>query len=207
MAAESLATAERRADRVAALTETVQAYEDGLSALRTAILAARTRETALRAELDARDDQLARILAVLASLQSAPETFLLLHPSGPLDTARAGMVASDVAPALQAEVAELTGLLEELQTLTAIRPGAAAQLSGALSGIEAARNALTHAISARPPPPAPRPPPPPHPPPRQRCPFSPSSAPPPPGNCAGVRWKLCNHVKLADNSTERLKNS
>ena len=36
-----------------------------------------------------------------------PRTFLLLHPSGPLDTARAGMVAADVAPALQAEVDEL----------------------------------------------------------------------------------------------------
>ncbi|MEL7105990.1 MAG: peptidoglycan DD-metalloendopeptidase family protein [Pseudomonadota bacterium] len=154
-AAESLAAAERRADRVAALTETVQAYEDGLSALRTAILAARTRETALRAELDARDDQLSRILAVLASLQSAPETFLLLHPSGPLDTARAGMVAADVAPALQGEVAELKTLLEELQTLTAIRTGAADQLSDALSGIEAARKALTQAISDRTPLPVP----------------------------------------------------
>lgn len=153
-AAESLGAADRRADRVAALTETVRAYEDGLSALRTAILAARTRETALRAELDARDDQLARILAVLASLQSAPETFLLLHPSGPLDTARAGMVASDVAPALQAEVSELKGLLDELQTLTAIRTGAADQLSDALSGIEAARMALTQAISDRTPLPA-----------------------------------------------------
>lgn len=148
-AAESLNAAERRADRVAALTETVQAYEDGLSALRSAILAARTRETALTAELDARDDQLARILAVLASLQTAPETFLLLHPSGPLDTARAGMVAADVAPALQAEVIELKGLLDELQSLSAIRIGAADQLSDALSGIETARKALTQAISDR----------------------------------------------------------
>lgn len=148
-AANALAQAERRADRVNALTRTVRAYENGLSALRSAILSARVREDALSAELAARDDQLARVLAVLASVQSAPETFLLLHPSGPLDTARAGMVAADITPALQAEVVELRGVLTELQTLGAIRTGALDRLTQGLSGIEAARAALTQAISER----------------------------------------------------------
>ncbi|MEL7026630.1 MAG: peptidoglycan DD-metalloendopeptidase family protein [Pseudomonadota bacterium] len=148
-AAQSLARAEKRADRVAALTGTISAYEAGLSALRTAILEAQTRETALKAELQARDDQLARILAVLASLQSAPETFLLLHPSGPLDTARAGMVAADVVPALQSEVADLKAVLTEVQTLAAIREGAVDTLRDGLSGVEQARRALTQAISDR----------------------------------------------------------
>ncbi len=148
-AAAAMAAAERRADRVDALTRTVRAYETGLSALRTAVLEARTREAALKAELNARDDQLSRVLAVLSSLQAAPETFLLLHPSGPLETARAGMVAADVAPALQAEVADLRGVLGELQTLAAIQVGAADTLTEGLAGIEAARKALTQAISER----------------------------------------------------------
>lgn len=148
-AGAAMAAANTRADRVAALTETVQAYESGLSALRTAILAANTREASLRAELEARDDQLSRVLAVLSSLQSSPETFLLLHPSGPLDTARAGMVAADVAPALQAEVADLRMILSELQTLSSIQIGAADTLRDGLSGIEAARKTLTQAISDR----------------------------------------------------------
>lgn len=148
-AAEALDRAVARRDRVAALTGVVQAYEDGLAALRTAILASRTREAGLRAELSARDEQLSRVLGVLASLEAAPETFLLLHPSGPLDTARAGMVAADVAPALHAEVAGLKALLDELSALTAIRENAAETLGRGLAGIEEARFALTQAISDR----------------------------------------------------------
>lgn len=148
-AANTLALANTRRDRVAALTATVQAYEGGLSALRTAILDARTRETVLQSQLNARDDQLARVLAVLTTFQSAPETFLLLHPSGPVATARAGMVAADVAPALQSEVAEIREILSELQSLKAVRIGAANSLVEGLEGVEDARKALTQAISDR----------------------------------------------------------
>ncbi|MDJ1008210.1 MAG: peptidoglycan DD-metalloendopeptidase family protein [Paracoccaceae bacterium] len=148
-AADALEAAELRRDRVAALTGVVQAYEAGLAALRAAVLDARTREAALLAQFQARDDQLARVLAVLTSIEAAPETFLLLHPSGPLDTARAGMVAADVAPALQAEIADLRDLLEELAALTAIRENATGTLGRGLDGIEAARMALTRAISDR----------------------------------------------------------
>lgn len=148
-AAEDLTRAEGRRDRVAALTGVVGAYEAGLAALRTAVLDARTREAGLRAELAARDDQLSRVLAVLTSLEAAPETFLLLHPSGPLDTARAGMVAADVAPALQAEVADLREILGELGELMAIREAAVDTLADGLRGVERARMALTQAISDR----------------------------------------------------------
>lgn len=148
-AADELARANTRRDRVTALTAVVRAYEDGLAALRTAILESRIRESALRADLAARDDQLARILAVMTTFQSAPETFLLLHPAGPLDTARAGMVAADVAPALQSEIADLKAILAELAELTAIREGAAQTIGRGLQGVEDARAALTQAISDR----------------------------------------------------------
>lgn len=148
-AADELARAEVRRDRVAALTGVVQAYEAGLAALRTAILDARVREAEIRADLASRDDRLARILGVLTSFEAAPETFLLLHPSGPLDTARAGMVAADVAPALQSEITALRGVLDELAELTAIREGAAETIARGLRGIEEARAALTQAISDR----------------------------------------------------------
>lgn len=148
-AAEALTRAETRRDRVAALTEVIAAYEAGLASFRTALLEARTRETVLRGELSARDDQLARILAVLASLERAPETFLLLHPSGPLDTARAGMIAGEIAPALQAEVAELRAVLGEIRELGAIREAASGTLERGLAGVEAARRDLTEAISER----------------------------------------------------------
>ncbi len=148
-ASEKLSSASTRSDRVAALTSTIRAYEGGLAALRTAVLNAQTREKVLQLQLDARDDQLARVLAVLSTLQTAPETFLLLHPSGPLATAQAGMVAADVAPALQAELADIKAILSELQTLKAVRIGAAETLTNSLKGVEDARTALTQAINDR----------------------------------------------------------
>ncbi|MEM9709301.1 MAG: peptidoglycan DD-metalloendopeptidase family protein [Pseudomonadota bacterium] len=145
----SLDAATGRRDRVAALTETIKAYEAGLAAFRAAIRDGRSEERVLETALAAREDQFARILAVLTSLRAEPETFLLLHPSGPLETARAGMVAGDVAPALQAEVAEIKGLLENLAALTAIREKAQGTLADGLAGVEAARTELTAAMAAR----------------------------------------------------------
>jgi septal ring factor EnvC (AmiA/AmiB activator) len=78
-----------RSDRVAALTETVQAYEAGLrDGLRRAAIRQRTLET----HLNARSDEVARLLGVLQTMGRAPAPILLLHPSGPTGTARSGMM-------------------------------------------------------------------------------------------------------------------
>jgi hypothetical protein len=89
-AAVSLAEAEGARDRVEALTETVRAYEEGLSALREGVRQAALRERAILAVFEAERERLGRLLAVLQSIQSAPAPLLLLHPDGPVGTARAG---------------------------------------------------------------------------------------------------------------------
>jgi hypothetical protein len=61
------------------------------------------------------------LLAVLQSIQSAPGPLLLLHPDGPVGTARAGMIVADVTPAVAREAQALRAQLEELASLRAVQ--------------------------------------------------------------------------------------
>lgn len=88
----ALEAASGRSDRVAALTETVQAYEAGLAALRDGLRRAAIRQRTLETDLNARSDEVARLLGVLQTMGRAPAPILLLHPSGPTGTARSGMM-------------------------------------------------------------------------------------------------------------------
>ena len=55
-------------DQIAALTETVRAYEDGLGAMRDGLRRVAIRQTAIRAELEARSAEVAQLLGVHRSL-------------------------------------------------------------------------------------------------------------------------------------------
>jgi septal ring factor EnvC (AmiA/AmiB activator) len=148
-AAQALARARSGSDRVAALTATVRAYEEGLSALREGLRQAERREAAIRARFAADNDRLAALLGVLQTMQAAPEATLLLHPSGALGTARAGMLVADVAPAVAAEVAALRRALAELAALRRVQAGAQGILEEGLNGIRTARTELSQAIERR----------------------------------------------------------
>jgi murein hydrolase activator len=145
----SLQEAERAKDRVAALTETIRAYETGLSALREALRQAKDRETTLTRKFDARRDTVAQLLAVLGRIETESGSLLLLHPDGPLDSARSGMILADVTPALQAEVDALRADLQELADLRALQTGANETLVQGLGAAQAARTALSQAMSDR----------------------------------------------------------
>jgi septal ring factor EnvC (AmiA/AmiB activator) len=149
IAAASLAEAEGARDRVEALTETVRAYEQGLAALREGMRQAALRERAILTVFEAEEERLGRLLAVLQSIQSAPGPLLLLHPDGPVGTARAGMIVSDVTPAVAGEARALGAQLEELATLRALQDAGLTQLSDGLAGVQAARSTLSQAIADR----------------------------------------------------------
>ena len=87
IASTLLEAAEGRRDRVAALTETVQAYEAGLIAMRDGLRRATIRQQTIEAQLAAANDEIAQLLGVLQSMGRAPAPLLLLHPDGPLGTA------------------------------------------------------------------------------------------------------------------------
>ena len=144
-----LEAADGRSDRVAALTETVQAYEDGLAALRDGLRRAAIRQRTLETDLASRSDEVARLLGVLQTMGRAPTPILLLHPSGPTGTARSGMMLADVTPALQDEVTALRSQLEEVAVLRSLQSDALTVLEDGLDGAQEARAALSAAISDR----------------------------------------------------------
>ena len=148
-ATRSLDRAEGARNRVKALTETVRAYEDGLEAMREGLRRASIQEQALAGELAASQAETAQLLGVLLSMGSAPSPVLLLHPSGPVGTARSGMILADVTPALTAQTDALRAKLTEISVLRALQENAAQTLREGLTGAQSARTALSQAIANR----------------------------------------------------------
>ncbi len=145
----SLSEAESARDRVRALTETIQAYEAGLSAMRDGLRMAATREAQLSAELRAREQDVAQLLGVLQTIETTTPPVLMLHPSGPLGAARAGMMLSEVTPGLNAKAQALAQDLQEVQTLRLLQQDAAETLAEGLTGVQSARTRLSEAIADR----------------------------------------------------------
>jgi septal ring factor EnvC (AmiA/AmiB activator) len=148
-AAFSLLEAESARDRVEALTSTVRAYEEGLLALREGIRQAALREQTILAVFEAERDRLARLLGVLQGIEGAPVPLLLMHPEGPLGTARSGMILAEVAPAVAQEARDLRLQLQDLATLRVLQDDALGQLALALDRARAARTQLSQAIADR----------------------------------------------------------
>ncbi len=148
-AVAALDAAREARDRVAALTQTIAAYDGGLGALRESLRQAQIREAGLQLQFEAKRDRVAQLIGVLSRLESDPAPLMLLHPSGPLGTARSGMMLAEVTPALQAEANVLKGELQEVRDLRALQVRAGETLSDGLRAATEARTALSQAISDR----------------------------------------------------------
>lgn len=148
-ASRALDEAHGARNRVKALTETVRAFEAGLEAMRDGLRRAAIREKALTRDLAASEAEIAQLLGILQSMDSAPSPVLLLHPSGPLGTARSGMILADVTPALNAEAETLRAKLSDLAVLRALQESAAGTLREGLSNAQSARVELSQAIADR----------------------------------------------------------
>lgn len=149
VAAEQLAAAQSADDRVAALTQTIRAYEAGLTAMRGGLRGATIRERVIRLEFEQRRDQLAKLLGVLQTIERAPAPLLMIHPTGPVGTARSGMMLSAVTPGLQRQAEELRAQLEELSALRALQEKSERDLRLGLAGVQEARVELSKAIADR----------------------------------------------------------
>ena len=145
----ALLEAQGARDRVEALTQTVRAYEEGLLALREGIRQAALRERTILMAFDAERDRLSRLLGVLQSIEAAPAPVVLMHPEGPLGTASAGMILSEVTPAVASQARALRAQLEELAALRAVQDMALRDLSDALERAQDARTQLSQAIAER----------------------------------------------------------
>ena len=136
-------------DQVAALTQTIRAYEVGQGALREGLRQAAIREATLALLFEAKREQVAQLLGVLSRIEADPAPLLLLHPDGPLGLVRSGMLLADVTPALQAEAEALRADLAEIRDLKAVQAAAGQTLSTGLRAAQQARTILSQAISDR----------------------------------------------------------
>ncbi|MEM8591879.1 MAG: hypothetical protein AAGF13_05070 [Pseudomonadota bacterium] len=136
-------------DRIKALTETVHAFEDGLTAIRTGLRAAAQEEERISRQLNAKEAEVARLIGVLQVIGQRATPQLLLHPSGPTGAARSGMMLADVTPALQGEVLALRRQLEDVAALRQLQQDSAERLREGLVGVQEARSALSQAITDR----------------------------------------------------------
>ncbi|MFT7057738.1 MAG: septal ring factor EnvC (AmiA/AmiB activator) [Pseudorhodobacter sp.] len=148
-AVAGMEAAQSARDQVSSLTRTISAYEQGLAAMRDGLRQAKVRETSLLLQFAVERARLGQLLGVLGQLEATSGPLLLLHPSGPLGTARSGMILAEVTPALRAEVARLQGELTELRDLRSLQLAAGETLARGLQTAQAARTALSQAISDR----------------------------------------------------------
>ncbi|MEH6520753.1 murein hydrolase activator EnvC family protein [Sulfitobacter sp.] len=147
-AALQLNAADGARDRVRALTGTIQAFETGLAAMRTGLRQAAIREAQLSARLEARDEEVGQLLAVLQSIGQTNPT-VLLHPDGPTGTARAGLLLAELTPALNQRADQLRRDLEDVQTLRTLQTDAEERLRASLTAVQEARAALNQAMAER----------------------------------------------------------
>jgi septal ring factor EnvC (AmiA/AmiB activator) len=148
-AARLLGDVEGAEDRLAALTVTVRAYEEGLALLRDALRRVSEERSRVEAEIATEHADLAGLLGALQSVGRAPEEALLLHPDGPLATAQAGILLTDAADALQAEAQALRARLDRLAEIARLQEEAAAPLREGLADVQEARAALAAAAADR----------------------------------------------------------
>ena len=148
-ASAQLDAAEGARDRVAALTQTIQAYEEGLAAMRASLRKAAINEAQLQARLQARDGEVAQLLSVLQSIGGDPSPVVLLHPDGPMGTARAGMLLAELSPALNMRAEALRRDLNNVKMLRKLQTDAAERLQEGLTEVQAARTDLNQAMANR----------------------------------------------------------
>ncbi|MEW9918153.1 murein hydrolase activator EnvC [Marimonas sp. MJW-29] len=148
-ASRLLDEAEGARDRVRALTQTIQAFETGLGAMREGLRQAAINEAQLSRRLQARDEEVAALLGALQSMGGVSSPVAFLHPDGPMGTARAGMLLAELTPALNARAEALRTDLENVQMLRALQVDAAERLQAGLTEVQAARTALNQAMAER----------------------------------------------------------
>jgi septal ring factor EnvC (AmiA/AmiB activator) len=148
-ASSQLQQAQSASDRVTALTRTIEAYEVGLRATQESLRRSTVREEFLTQALQTRQAEVARLVGVLQTIGANRTPVSLLHPSGPVGAARAGLMVADVAPGLQAQADEVAKTLEEITILRNLQQQATQQLQNGLNEAQEARTALTSALEAR----------------------------------------------------------
>ncbi|WP_341368239.1 peptidoglycan DD-metalloendopeptidase family protein [Yoonia sp. BS5-3] len=136
-------------DRIEALTETVQAYEAGLVTMRAGLREIALQEAMLADRLELQQAEHAQLLGALSAISQTPRPVTFSHPQGAAQSARAAMLMTDMAAALQAQATAMRTQLDQAATLRGAREEGVDMLQSGLEGAQAARTALGQAVSDR----------------------------------------------------------
>ena len=148
-ATADLKNANNAKKRVKSLSQAIQSYEETLAILRISIRDLSLQQTQLQNILDNNENEVMQLLGVLATFQKAPIAGQMLHPEGPLATARSGMIISDVIPILQKNVDQLRDQITTLEKLSETQFEAQNSLQTGLSELQKAHTNLGRAIANR----------------------------------------------------------
>lgn len=148
-ATAEMAVAKSAKNRIKALAGTIRAFEEALALMRASMRQIAITRAALKTNLTLQEENISRLVGVLHGIGNEPIAAKLVHPDGPLSTARAGMLLADVLPTLQRTVDELRKNLENIQTLETIQQETNKVLQNGLNELQSARSVLASAMADR----------------------------------------------------------
>ena len=107
LATANLKNSKNSKKRIKSLSQAIQSYEETLAILRISVRDLTLQKSQIQNVLDQNENEIMELLGVLAAIRKAPIAGQMLHPSGPLATARSGMIISDIVPILQENVDQI----------------------------------------------------------------------------------------------------
>ena len=136
-------------NRVKALTQTIASFENGLAVMRDSLRLIASQKRSVQERLDQQEVAYSQLLGVLLSMDKSPVQAQIIHPDGPLTTARSSMLVADILPALQAKVSVLRADMDELSYLSDLQVQVIEDLQTGLNNLQTARTELSRAITDR----------------------------------------------------------
>ena len=149
LATVDLKNANNAKNRIKSLSQAIQSYEETLAILRISVRDLSLQQSQVQKVLEQDENEIMQLLGVLATVQKAPIAGHMLHPSGPLATARSGMIISDIVPILQENAAQLREQVLVLKQLSETQFRAQKSLQTGLSELQKAHSNLGRAIANR----------------------------------------------------------
>ena len=149
LATANLTKAKKAKKRIKSLSQAIQSYEETLAILRISVRDLTLQQSQVQSVLDQNENEIMQLLGVLATVQKAPIAGQILHPNGPLATARSGMIISDIVPLLQENVDQLRDQVTVLKQLSETQHRANNSLQTGLLELQNAHSNLGRAIVNR----------------------------------------------------------
>jgi len=149
LATANLKKAKSSKKRIKSLSQAIRSYEETLAILRISVRDLTLQKSQVQNVLDQNENEIMQLLGVLATVQKTPIAGQMLHPSGPLATARSGMIISEIIPILQENVDQIKDQVMVLEQLSETQFKAQASLQTGLLELQKAHSNLGRAIANR----------------------------------------------------------